>query len=157
MATKVDIKVVAQAATLKFVIEIPTDLTITQMVQLGKYNWANEHIGKLFKSDPTLTGKWECELIEAKKSISSKAANELCNQDGWESAKVDHLLIFGATYPEIQRKNWIVGLGSYAHLNGQLCVLVLNSYRARRYISLYGWFDVWDKDYRFLRVRKLSA
>ena len=142
----------------QFVIDIPAGLTITQMVELGKYNWVNENVKTKFELDPTLVGKWECELVEPKKSITSESASKLCSDDGWMPAQVDHLLMFGSTYPKLQRQNWIVGLGSSCQNKfDHRVVPVLFSDDRSRDLDLSYWGIDWNSDCRFLRVRRLGT
>lgn len=147
----------AQAASTKFVIDILPNLTIAQMVELGKYNWANELVSKNFQADSTLVGKWECELLNPIGDRSSERALHLCNVDGWQGASVDHTLLFGATYPKVQLENWVVGLGSSCQWDGDRNVPVLYSGVGERWLSLDDWLGVWGSGCRFLRVRRLSA
>lgn len=151
-------KVAVQVAATKFVIDIPSNLTIVQMVEFGKYNWVNNLIAKRLQLDQTLVGKWECELLNPTGDSSSEQVSMLCSQDGWQSARIDHTLMFGATYPNEQRKHSVAGLGSCCQdMFDNRVVLVLNSSRRYRDLDLHSWYGEWGSHYRFLRVRRLGT
>ena len=73
---------------------------------------------------------------------------------GYRPATHIEACAFAKSNPELQRKFWIVALGSFALDGGRRCVAVLRSASGGR-IFVSGWFDSgWSADYRFLFVRK---
>lgn len=133
--------------------------SVNALVRSGNYDWTSCLINdESFPFHTSLDGEWECDLWDPKGPVSSEDAKKACFMDGWMPATVIHLLAFGAKYPEIQRKNWIVGLGSpscrsYLYRD----VLVLNEDNKERRLSLVYWSDGWKAFCRFLRVRRLST
>ena len=133
-----------------------TQSTIEQMIVDGKYDWANDNIVKKFQFDQLTIGEWEFKLVPAGKLISSEAAKKLCEADGFQAAKLEHLLVFGAMFPEEQKKNPVIALGSVCEFGGSRRVPGLWFGVDRRKLVLYWWSDGWNGNYRFLSVRKVS-
>ncbi|MBU4315415.1 hypothetical protein KJ673_03345, partial [Patescibacteria group bacterium] len=69
--------------------------------------------------------------------------------------KIEELLAFGATYPEVQRQFPIICLGSsWVDRGGRRHAPFLSGYGSGRELRL-GWCgSVWDGYCRFLAVRK---
>jgi|GEM_PF-2781231 hypothetical protein len=92
----------------------------------------------------------------------------------WEPARLEHMLAFGALFPEEQLKQRIVGLGSVAMSGGDLLVPILSgspetpsrrrffglsvtpAIASWRRISTTIWDGVWNYEYQALMVRSLA-
>ncbi|MBI2030537.1 hypothetical protein HYT05_02860 [Candidatus Kaiserbacteria bacterium] len=132
--------------------------TLEQMIAAGRYDWKNSDItAERFSLVGDGVVDFEIKLFHFKRSISSEDADEAIKNDGWESAKIEHLLAFGAKYPEEQRKFPIVGLGSSAQVSGGRYVPCLYGGDSLRCLDLAWWGGGWAGYYRFLAVRKLSS
>ncbi len=133
-------------------------LTLAERITAGGYDWTNSDITeKRFPNDPTTVGEWEWELVGYDHNISSEAAKTALEVDGWVVAKWEHELAFGAAFPEAQRKNPIIALGSVCRVLGGRCVLGLWRDGGERGVDLDDWVVGWNPGCRFLRVRKVST
>lgn len=129
-------------------------------VAAGKYdcNCAVDDITvKHAPHDPVTVGEWEWDLVGYGNSIYSESAKKSIEVEGWLAAQSEHILAYGAAYPEVQRKCPIVALGSVSEVGGNPYVIALWSDGAgRRGIGLYDWKCMWSPYCHFLRVRKIS-
>jgi hypothetical protein len=145
-----------------FRLTVNHDQTLEAMIATGKYDWKNDDItAKRFP----LTGEGLVEveacLFHFDRSISSedavKAIETADKQNPWTPGQIEHVLSFGAFFPEEQRKYPVVGLGSVVEVSGLRHVPELWEDGAGRRLDLSWWKGDWDEDYRFLAVRKVSA
>jgi hypothetical protein len=142
------------------VIMIDYGMSLEGLIAAGKYDWKNDDItAKRFAIQSLGTVQFETRLFHFDCAISSdKVVDSITSNALWEPSKIEHLLAFGATYPEEQRQHRIIGLGSVAKVRGDRRMPYL--YRggaARRGLGLSWWDDVWYGDDRFLAVRKRSS
>lgn len=147
---------------LEFRITVDYGMSFQQMVGVGKYDWVNDNITvERFPIVGTGAVEYEAKLFHFDRHISSEAVDEeIKTADGknpWESAKMECLLAFGATFPDVQRKFPIVGLGSSCEARGGRDVPGLWEDGSGRCLSLYWWDDAWYDHCRFLAVRKVSG
>lgn len=104
------------------------------------------------------------------RGISREDAIKEIEQAGWFPAKIEHLLLFGATYPEEQRQLEIIALGAldyqgdglvtlYAYRESFLIFSAHESYPCSRAIGYrnirYGLSP--DPKNRFLAVRPVAG
>jgi hypothetical protein len=144
------------------VITIDYGKSLEVMIAAGKYDWVNPNITpKNFPITATGIVQFEPKIFHFDRHISSEDAVEAIKADDrgnpWEPAKIEHLLAYGATYPEDQRQYPIVGLGSVAEVGGRRFVPYLSRRGTGRGLDLDWWDDGWRGNCRFLAVRKLSS
>lgn len=146
-------------------ITLPVDynMTLEQMIVAGNYDWKNDDLNtKNFPVKGEGIQWFEFDLVDPKKGISSEDALKLLEKDSdpanpWMPAQTEHLLALGAAFPDLQRKNPLVALGSVALVRGNRHVPYLYEDGSKRDLDL-NWFDGdWYSYCRFLRVRKVSA
>jgi len=144
------------------IITIDYRMPLETMIATGKYDWTNDNITS--KRFPITAGgivQFEPKVFHFDRYISSDDAVEAIKVDDrhnpWEPAKIEHLLAYGATYPEDQRQYPIIGLGSVAEVGGGRRVPYLDLRGARRSLDLRWLGRGWDGYYRFLAVPKLSS
>lgn len=127
--------------------------TIESLVNKGKYDWKNGNItSDLFADKPT-AGRVNLELLNYG-LIDSEDALARMKREGYRPATIFELLAFGIKYPDIQRENPIIALGSVVRLDGNRHVACLVGLSSGRGLSL-DWFDsCWSGQGRFLAVRK---
>jgi hypothetical protein len=131
---------------------------LQDMVAAGRFDWVNSDITpKRFPIAGTGIVEFETKVFHFDRSISSKNAVEAIKADGWEPARIEHLLAYGATYPDEQRQYPIIALGSVAKVGGNRRVPDLDRFGAERDLRLFWWDGVWNDYCRFLAVRKLSS
>ncbi len=138
---------------------VPLYLTLAERITAGKYDWTNpDIISERFPHNPTTVGDWEFDLISPNNSISSEKAKKEVEVDGWAAAEWEHVLTYGAAFPDEQKKFPIIALGSVCEVGGRRYVLGLwydgNGKRGVRFCSVVEGFDPF---YRFLRVRKVNT
>lgn len=131
------------------------DLTLPKMIAAGHYDWVNSDITS--ERFP-LSGKGKrnlvAEVIHLNRFISSEGAMAELDKMGLRPGKIEELLAFGATFPELQRKFSIVALGSSWTVGGRRSVAYLYGHFSRRRLDLGWWGDGWRGFYRFLAFRK---
>ncbi len=131
--------------------------TFEQMIAAGRYDWKNDDItAKRFPIEGEGTVKFEAVLFHFNKDISSEDAKKQIEEAGYEVGKIEHILSFGANYPEEQRKFPVVGLGSVGEVGGDRDVPDLHGDGSERGLDLHWWDLDWDAYCRFLGVRKVS-
>ncbi|MFA6315368.1 MAG: hypothetical protein WC648_03335 [Candidatus Paceibacterota bacterium] len=129
--------------------------TLEQMIVAGRYDWKNDDITvSRFPIEGKGTVEFEAVLFHFDKDISSEDAKKQIEEAGYEVGKIEHVLSFGANYPEEQRKFPIVGLGSVGEVGGRRYVPDLYGDGSDRDLNLGWWDSDWDADCRFLGVRK---
>lgn len=137
------------------VLIVDYDQTLEQMIVAGRYDWKNDDItAKRFPIEGKGTVEFEAVLFHFDKDISSETAKKQIEEAGYEVGKIEHILSFGANYPEEQRKFPIVGLGSVGEVYGDRDVPYLRGFDSGRYLNLGWWGLGWNAGFRFLGVRK---
>ncbi len=135
--------------------------TLEQMVAAGHYgkdgkNWNKDITAERFPIVGTGVAEFECKLFDFGRDISSEDAVKAIQVDDptnpWKPARTEHTLAYGAQFPDEQRKNPIIGLGSGTRVRGFRSVLALLA-DGGRYLGLYYSDDGWNALYRFLAVR----
>jgi len=133
-------------------------LSLSEMIKFGNYGWFNDDITD--KNFPLQgTGKQESELVlvHLNRNATTTEVREYMKEQGLEPAKIEHLLAFGATYPELQREFPIIALGSvWVSGDGNRNCPYLDSRGGKRRLDLYwgGGAGHWHEACRFLAVRK---
>lgn len=145
------------AATPKNTLVVLPSLTFSERIALGRYDWKDEDINEQrFHHNQATIGEWEYDLYHPNCSISSEDAKSSAEVDGWHVAEADHLLAFGATFPDVQQMIPIIALGSMSKIGGYPYVLGLWRFSGERYLDLYGRDGGFSADFHFLRVRRVS-
>src|SRR3989338_3704538 len=144
------------------ILKVDYGQTLEQMIAASNYgkggkNWNSDITAKRFPIVGTGTAEFEFKVFDFGRDISSESAVEAIKADDksnpWEPAKTEHTLAYGAQFPEEQRKNPIIGLGSVGRVLGFRGVLALRV-RGDRYLDLYYWGDDGGAYDCFLAVRK---
>lgn len=132
-----------------------TQSTVEQMIAAGKYNGVSDTIVKKFQFDPVTIGTWEFRLVN-KGHESSEKAQTFCKEDGWQVGSLEHLLALGAMFPQLQKQNSIIALGSVCEFDGYRRIPGLWYDGDDRALFLDYWSGGWGGVCRFLSVRKIS-
>jgi hypothetical protein len=173
---KKTLAVAINAVKIIFNIIVDYSLELSEMIKLGQYDWVNDDIIKHF----TLQGlgkqafdlvlvtvpeilEWliaEGQATEeqiAEKWVTTRQVIAYLASHGLLAALIEHLLAFGATYPELQRQFLIIALGSsFVVDDGDRNYPCLNCDDGERRLNL-RWNDDdrhWDETCRFLAVGK---
>ena len=106
---------------------------------------------KNYTFDKSSIGEWGYRLCQSKKEISSKEAILLCEGEGWQAARLEHLILFW-----ILRPQHLVALGSKFSFDNKCYIpsLIDVDYIARLGMDYFN--DQWSSYYRFLSVCKLK-
>ena len=128
--------------------------TISALVKSGKYDWFNDDIEK-FPFEPTKAK--EIEIVNFNRTISSEDAIKELDARGLRPATATELLLLGAQHPELQRKDWIVALGTVRSIRDFRSVASLSGDSAYRYLHVFWFENDWFEDFRFAAVRKLKS
>jgi hypothetical protein len=136
--------------------------SLDTMIANGHYDWKNDSItSKRFPPKGEGVVEFEARIFHFDRSIESKdaitAIEAADTENLWHAGLIEHLLTFGAKFPEEQRKYPIIALGSVAEIGGRRSVPELWEDRAERRLSLVWFDDRWRESCRFLAVRKVSA
>ncbi|MCX6744847.1 MAG: hypothetical protein NTX82_04960 [Candidatus Parcubacteria bacterium] len=87
--------------------------TLTKMIKAGKFDEVDEDInGKHFPLKGVGSQETELVLVHLKKDVTTMEAFGYLARLGLEPAKIEHLLAFGTTFPELQEQFPIVALDS---------------------------------------------
>jgi hypothetical protein len=155
--------------SLQLDVALPDPLTLTvdygqslhQMIATGHYGWINPDItpgrfsvvGERVVQFERKLFHFDCDMLPEKAVEAIRRADAM---NPWEPAKIEHLLAFGAKYPEEQRKYPILALGSVALVGGVPYVPCLRWDGLLRYLALPWWHSGWNSRCRFLAIRKLG-
>lgn len=141
-----------------FKVVVDYSKSLAEMIRLGKYDWANDDINdKHFPIQGAGQHEAELVLVHFNKDITTKEVLAHLSSNDLKAAEIEHLLVFGTIYPEIQKEFPVVALGSVWVLGG--------GFRDCPYLSFVGggrelglgWRgddDQWGGGCRFLAVRK---
>lgn len=146
------------------ILPVNYDTTLEQMIAVDNYECRNDDLNT--KNFPIIgegVHWFEFDLIidPNKTWISSDDALNLLKKDSdpknpWMPGRIEHLLTLGAAFPDLQRKNSIVALGSVAKIHGDHSAPCLGHDDFRRTLYLDWLSTSWLFNHRFLRVRKAS-
>src|SRR3989344_4068460 len=153
-------------------VSVDYEKSLGDMIAAGKYYWKNDDITvnnfpierpNLMAEGPYRTpgvngtADVKLRLIHFGRVITMAQAAEEIAQHGLEPAKIEHLLAFGAKYPDKQREFPIIALGSvWVHSCGRRGVPCLGGDCSKRdlFLSWYDPSDGWVGRCRFLVVSK---
>lgn len=129
--------------------------SLKKMIAAGRYDWTNSDItAKRFPVNGKGVVEFDACYFHFNRDIESEDAVKGIEAAGWSVAKIEHLLSYGKTFPEEQRKYSIVGLGSV----GDRGVPCLDEGGTGRCIVLGWWHNGWVSFFcRFLAVREVFA
>ncbi len=150
-----------------FVLHVNCDLSVEQMVKMGKYDFVNENIIGETDGEPngepnfTILGTGQEDiktiLFRPNKVVTSEKVVEMMQNDGLKPANLASLLTFGFSKEtkDIQREYPVICLDPvsvWRDPHGSLCVPVLWGLSDDRDLSLLWLENAWYPLYRFLAV-----
>ena len=162
-ATAVDreaVRALLGLSPLRFEFEVDYEQPFEAMVAAGRYDWRNDNLNeKNFPIKGKGKKRFEGKLFPANCS-SQEGVDRIATEDKarpWKPGETEHVLMFGATFPELQRKTPIVGLGSSARVYGYRSVPCLYVSDRGRSLDLGWWGGDWPDGWRLLGVREISG
>ena len=146
----------------QIVLSVDYGRSLDQMIAAGNYDWKNSDItAKRFPVVGNGIEQFEAKLFHFDRNTVSQDNVDAIKADDpanpWEPGKIEHLLAFGAKYPEEQRKYSVIALGSVARVGGGRDVPCLRRLGAGRDLDLFWLGYGWNGYCRFLAVRKLPS
>ena len=128
--------------------------TIDEMLKNGKYDWANDDItADHFPSKEKGTKRIKIALFKFDHDISGEDVIRKMGK-GFRPASLKEILSLGAQYPDLQRKDWIVALGStWRDSDGNVYVPYLGNDGGFRSLYLRWWDGDWRSYWRFAGVQ----
>ena len=130
--------------------------TVEQLIRNGRYDWVNSDInGRNFPSSERGRAQIDIFLLNFDHDISSEDAIREMAKQGLRPATLKELLALGTAFPDLQRENPIVALGSTCRRpDGGLDVPYLTGRASLRFLSLVWFGRDWFPGRRFAAVRK---
>lgn len=155
----------SSSSSLSSIITLPVDygMLLDQMIGAGRYDWVTPNLNnENFPVQGEGVCWFEFDLVNPKRTISSSDILSLLEKDSdpanpWIPAKIEHLLVFGAQFPELQLKNIILALGSVAKIDRCLQVACLSKWNSERRIYTFNSEGSWFSGSCFLRIRPVTA
>ncbi|MBN1325778.1 hypothetical protein JW977_02245 [Candidatus Falkowbacteria bacterium] len=147
-----------QKASDTYKVVVDYSKTLTEMIQLGNYSYANNDItDRHFPIQGSGQHEVELVLVHLNKDATIKEVLAHLDGLGLKPASIEHLLTFGAANPNVQREFPIVALGSvWVDGHGDRGYPYLRCSGDERELRLY-WCDDddhWSGHCRFLALRK---
>ncbi len=137
---------------------VDSNLTFAKRIARGCYDQTNSDLTeKRFPVTDDQYGAWEWKLFHFKRRIFSEEVILLMEDVGFEPAQIGHILTFGMSYPEEQRKYPIIGLGRLASIDMARYVPGLSNEGDKRKLYLDSFTGSWHGHYRFLGVRRRQS
>ena len=145
----------------QIVLSVDYGQSLEQMIAEGNYDWKNSDItAKRFPVVGNGIEQFEAKIFHFDRNTASQDNVDAIKADDpanpWEPGKIEHLLAFGAKYPEEQRKYPVIALGSVAKVDGLRRVPCLGVRGRERDLGLGWWNDGWLGRCRFLAVRPVK-
>ena len=79
--------------------------SLEQMIAAGRYDWKNGDItAKRFPVEGKGIIEFDARYFHFDRNIGSDEAKRLIEEDGWQVAKIEHVLSHGKTFPDEQRQ-----------------------------------------------------
>ena len=141
-----------------YTVTVDYSKSVTELVKEGKYDWANDDItADHFPSKEKGTKRIKIALFKFDHDISGEDVIRKMGK-GFRPASLKEILSLGAQYPDLQRKDWIVALGStWRGSYGYVYVPCLNGGGGGRGLRLNWWASVWRSSWRFAAVQVSST
>jgi len=139
-----------------FPVTVNYDLSVEEAIAAGNYQAVNAEINaKNFPSTQSGQAALEVVLVRFENRMKSEDVLQELDKDGLRAAELPELLVFGAKYPDVQRKFSIAGLGSvWQDRKRYRNVPCLYEASEGRYLDLHWWDDGWYSYTRFAAVHK---
>jgi len=139
-----------------FPVAVNYDLSVEEAIQAGDYQAVHREItSKNFPSPRKGQAELEIMLVRFDDRMTSEGVLGKLDEEGLRAAELPELLAFGATYPDVQRRFSVVGLGSvWRDRKGYRNVPCLYTASEGRYLDLHWWDDGWYSYSRFAALHK---
>jgi len=139
-----------------FPVTVNYDLSVEEAIGAGNYQAVHGDISaKNFPSTRSGQAELEIVLVRFEHRMRSEDVLQELDKEGLRAAELSEFLAFGATYPDVQRKFSVAGLGSvWRDRKGYRNVPCLYEASEGRYLDLHWWDDGWYSYTRFAALQK---
>jgi hypothetical protein len=153
---KFDVTLDVTSVVIQCLVTVNYDLSVKDAIAAGSYDWKNDDItAKNFRSLRTGTADLEIILVKFDDAMSFEDVFRELDKQGLRAAELPELLAFGEKYPDVQRRFWVVALGSvWQSSDGGRYVPFLVRHADGRGLYLGCFDDKWNSNYRFAAIRK---
>ncbi len=132
-------------------------MSLEEMVAAGNYSEVDDITAKRFPLSGIGKVVFEAKLFHFGFHLSKREVAERVESEGFNLAKIEHLLAFGAALPEVQRMHPVIALGSVAKIRGVRCGARLGSHdSSERYLGSEWLGGEWSRRFHFLGVREIQ-
>jgi hypothetical protein len=136
-------------------INIDPTVSIENQITHGNYKFAHTDINSKNFSLTVPAGKYELTIFEPQGYVSTDQIINRMTTYGCKPATLDYALAIGTQFPDLQRKNPLVFLGTVRKGGSNSWVPILELWDNDRVMVLTSYNDdVWSSDYRFAAVCK---
>jgi len=149
-------ELIVRRARKVFSVVVDYSRSLVQMIKAGNYNWVNSNITeKNFPIQGEGRQKTEVALFHFNKNMTSEQVIAEMDKQGYCPARIEELLAFGESQPDLQRQFSIIALGSiWRFRDGGRYVPVLYEDVRERRLDLVYFDGAWDPGYHFVGLRK---
>jgi hypothetical protein len=139
-----------------FPVKVNYDLSVEEAIKAGNYQAVHDDItSNNFPSTRSGQADLEIILVRYDRRMASEDVVRELDREGFRAAELLEFLAFGATYPDVQRKFSVAGLGSvWRDRKGYRNVPCLYEASEGRYLDLHWWDDGWYTYTRFAATHK---
>lgn len=141
-----------------YTLEVDYGMSFDQMVEAGRYDWRNPGITRqLYTTMGEGKKRFQAELIRLKRGGLTKTVLATARKRRLIRPAPEHLLAFGAQYPDVQEEFLVVGLYEedkwVRDSDGNLGILCLGENERGRYIGFAWPIFAWRVGDGFLFLR----
>jgi hypothetical protein len=139
-----------------FPVKVNYDLSVEEAIKAGNYQAVHADItSNNFPSTRSGQADLEIILVRYDRRMASEDVVRELDREGFRAAELPEFLAFGTTYPDVQRKFSVAGLGSvWRDRKGYRNVPCLYEASEGRYLDLHWWDDGWYTYTRFAATHK---
>lgn len=139
-----------------FPVTVNYDLSLEEAINAGNYQAVHTDISaRNFPSTRKGQAELDIVLVRFEHRMKSEDVVQELEKEGLRPADLPEFLVFGAKYPDVQRKFSVAGLGSvWQDRKGYRNVPCLYEASEGRYLDLHWWDDGWYSYTRFAATRK---
>lgn len=139
-----------------YMVTVNYNKTVNQLVKDGKYDWSNSDISDShFPLNKKGEEQVEIFIVSIDHRMSDPEVTQFINSLGLQDVNVKEELSLGVQFPDLQRKDPIVGRGStWRDSDGDVYVPCLYGSESCRGLNLFDLGGGWDSAWQFACKRK---
>lgn len=139
------------------VIEVKSSDTLESLIGNGKYVHVRSGFSKHFVRREQRNGRYLTRLISSKNDdwTPNVHALSMCQEDGFNCAGVEHILVLGARFPSLQSRFGIVALRD-RFFREEPSYPFLGMIEGKRALLLHSASSDWLPRIRFMAVKRID-